>query len=194
MSSSSNPLLVGDLERDVQHAFLDVVQIHHAGQQQRTHFRDGGAHRMTLLAENVPENRRKPVGLEAEPDIAGPFDDKILGLAEFRDAGEVALDVGRKHRNPGPRKSLGHHLQRNGFSGSGGPGDKTVAVCEPERQPGRLFTLSNENFLVAVDRLGIGRRHGIASSRASGVLVNRCRQHTASCKPIETDRRTWRLT
>ena len=111
MSSSSNPLLVGDLERDVQHAFLDVVQIHHAGQQQRTHFRDGGAHRMTLFAENVPENRRKAVGLEVEPDIGCPFDDKILGLAQFRDAGEVALDIGREHRNPGPRKSLGHHLQ-----------------------------------------------------------------------------------
>ena len=77
------PLLVGHLEGDVEHAFLDVVQIHHARQQQRTHFGDGGAHRMALLAEHVPKYRRKLVGLERQAHIAGPLDDKILGLARF---------------------------------------------------------------------------------------------------------------
>ena len=105
------PLLVGDPERDVHHAFLDVVEIHHAGEQQRTHFRNRGAHRMTLLAEHVPKNRRKLVGLEAEFHFAGALDDKVLGLAHLGDAGEVAFDIGREHRNPCARKSFSHHLQ-----------------------------------------------------------------------------------
>ena len=50
-------LLVCDLESDIHHAFLDIVQVHHARQQQRPHFGDGGAHRMALLAEDIPKHR-----------------------------------------------------------------------------------------------------------------------------------------
>ena len=128
MSISVSPLLVGDAERDVEHAFLHVVQIEHARQQQRSHFRDGGAHRMALLAEHVPEHRRELVGLECEAHLAGALDDEILGFADFGDAGEVALDVGGEYRNAGARKSFRHHLQRHGLSGSGGAGDEAVPV------------------------------------------------------------------
>ena len=55
-------LLVGDAEGDVEHALLDVVEIHQARQQQRAHLGDGGADRMALLAEQVPEHTGKLVG------------------------------------------------------------------------------------------------------------------------------------
>ena len=60
------PLLVGDAEADVEHALLHVVEVHQARQQQRTHLGDGGADRMPLLAEQVPEHNRKLVGLIVE--------------------------------------------------------------------------------------------------------------------------------
>ena len=52
------PVVVGDLENERQHARLRLVQIEHARQQQRAHVGDGGADRMALLAENVPEHGR----------------------------------------------------------------------------------------------------------------------------------------
>ena len=51
-------LLVGDAERDVEHAFLHLVEVQQSRQQQRSHFDDGGADRMALLAEQIPEHRR----------------------------------------------------------------------------------------------------------------------------------------
>jgi hypothetical protein len=41
-----------------------------------------------------------------------------------------------------------------------------MAICKRERQPGWLFTLSDENSLIGIGHLVIGRSHGIASSRA----------------------------
>ena len=124
---------------------------------------------MALFAEYVPKHRRKLVGLEREPDVAGAFDDKILGLADFGDARKVSLDVGCENRDAGARKSLSHHLQRHGFSGSGGAGNKAVTISERERQPHRLFALANEDLRISVGQLVVGRRHAIASLRASGV-------------------------
>src|ERR1700730_2119874 len=114
---------------------------------------------MTLLAEYIPKHRRKLVGLEGETHFAGPLEDKILGLAHLGDAGEVSLDIGREYRNARTRKSLGHHLQRNGFSGSGGAGDQTMVICERERQPGGLFTLADENLLFGIGHLVVGCSH-----------------------------------
>src|SRR5258708_31091453 len=99
---------------------------------------------MALLAEHVPKHGRKLVGLEGETHVAGPFDDKVFGLTDLGDAREVSFDIGREHGNTGTRKSLGHHLQRDGFSSSGGAGDEAMAICKPERQPGRLLTLADE--------------------------------------------------
>src|SRR4029077_10310771 len=74
--------------------------------------------------------------------------------------------VGCEHRNACARKSFGHHLQRDGFSGPGGTGDEAVTIGKSERQPGRLFSLADENLLVSVDRPSFGSRHCIAFSRA----------------------------
>ena len=98
------PLLVGDAEADVEHALLHLVEIEQPRQQQRSHLRDGGADRMALLAEQVPEHDRELVGLVVEAEALGARDEGLLGLARRGDAGEIALDVGGEHRNAGARK------------------------------------------------------------------------------------------
>ena len=54
--------VVGNAEDDVQDAGLGVVQTHQAGQQLRTHARNGGADGVSLLAVNVEKADR--TGLE----------------------------------------------------------------------------------------------------------------------------------
>jgi hypothetical protein len=51
-------LVVGDLEHQVQHPGLGLVERQHARQQQRAHVADGGAHRVTLFAKHVPQRGR----------------------------------------------------------------------------------------------------------------------------------------
>ncbi len=131
------PLLVGDAERDVEHALLHVVEVHHPRQQQRPHLGDGGAHRMTLLAEHVPEHGGKFVGLVGEAHVLGALDQRILGLADRGDARQIALDVGGEHRHAGPRQAFSEDLQRNGLAGAGCAGDEAVAIGKCQRKQGR---------------------------------------------------------
>ena len=51
-------VVVGDLERERQDAFLRLVQVEEPRQQQRTHVGDRRADRMALLAPDVPERDR----------------------------------------------------------------------------------------------------------------------------------------
>ena len=63
--------LVGDLEGDIERAFLGFRKPHEPRQQQRPHFGDRGADRMTLLAEQVPEDgRRRLEAVVVEADLA----------------------------------------------------------------------------------------------------------------------------
>ena len=80
-------LLVGNAESDIEYALLHVVEIHHARQQKRPHFRDRRPHRMPLFAENIPEHCRKLIRLERQRHILGALEDEILCLAGFGDAG-----------------------------------------------------------------------------------------------------------
>ena len=137
-------------------------------------------------SQNTVENWS---GWKVEAHIAGPLDDEILGLADFGDARQVALDVGREHRNAGARKSFGHHLQRDGLSGSGRAGDETVAICKRQRQPGRLLALADENLLVGIGQscCRMSPSHRLFA-RIEGSVAKR-HHYTASCKPIETGQR-----
>src|SRR5215475_9143512 len=60
------PLLIGNAERDIENAFLSVVELQEPRQQQWSHLRDGRADGMSLLAKNVPENHRVLVRLIGE--------------------------------------------------------------------------------------------------------------------------------
>jgi hypothetical protein len=101
---------------------------------------------MSSLAENVPEYRRKLVRLESKTHVAGPLEDEILAFSHLRDARKVSLDVGCEYGNAGTRKTFGHHLQRYGFSGSGGAGDQAMPIGKSERQPRGLFSLPMKIF------------------------------------------------
>ena len=50
------PRVVGDLEREVQNAFLRVVQLQQPREQQRAQIRHRRANRVAALAEHVPEH------------------------------------------------------------------------------------------------------------------------------------------
>ena len=93
------PLIVGDAEGDIEHAFLRFVETKQTRQQQRSHFRDGGADRVALLAIEVPEHSREFVRLVFDPQILGALDERFLGLADRRNAGQIAFDVGGKDRD-----------------------------------------------------------------------------------------------
>ncbi|MGY3648255.1 hypothetical protein ACVWW2_003546 [Bradyrhizobium sp. LM4.3] len=149
------PVVVGDAEGDVEHAFLHVVQVEHACKQQRAHFRDGRPHRVALLAEYVPEHRRELVGLECQPHLGGALEDEVFGFANLGDAGEVTLDVGGEDRNAGARKSFRHDLQRHRLAGSRCTRDEAVAIGERQRQPRLLVSLADEDLVVGVAELTV---------------------------------------
>ena len=83
---------------------------------------------MALLAEHVPEHRRKLVGLECETHLLGALEDEILCLANFGNPRQVTLDIGSKHRNTGAGKALRHYLQRYRLAGSCRAGDKAMPI------------------------------------------------------------------
>ena len=51
-------VVVGDLEHQLQHAGLCIVEVEQAGEQHRPHVRDRRAHRVALRAGNIPEGHR----------------------------------------------------------------------------------------------------------------------------------------
>ncbi len=144
-------VLVGIVEEDVDHAFLGLVEIHQAGEQQRPHLGDGGADGVALLAEEVPEDHGELVGVPVETDLLGAFEDEGLFLAHGGDAGEVTLDVGGEDRDAGRGEPLGEDLQRHRLAGAGGAGDQAVAVAELQRKPFLLGALAEEEGVVGHD-------------------------------------------
>ena len=122
------PLLVGNAEGNVEDAFLHIVQLQQAGQQQRPHFRNGRAHGMALLAEQVPEDHRKFIGLIGHANVGGTLHEGRLAVADHGNAGQVALHVGRKDSDARVGKSLCQNLKSHRLAGARGACDKTVTI------------------------------------------------------------------
>ncbi len=80
------PVLVGDVEGDRQNAFLHVVQLQQAREQQRPHLRDGGADGVTLLAEQIPEDHRRRGGRQDEVHRCGAGQHLFVGRSRDGDA------------------------------------------------------------------------------------------------------------
>ncbi len=72
-------IVVGDLEGEVEHARLGVVEFEHAAEQDRPDLRHRGADRMALFAEQVPEDHRR----------------RLVGEAVDAERGHALADAGR---------------------------------------------------------------------------------------------------
>ena len=147
--------VVGDLEHQVEHAGLGLVEREHACQQQRTHVADGCAHRVARLAEHIPQRGR--AGLRGgRTDVA--FRQRCRQLRRnapsLADARQVTLDIGHEHRHADLGEVLSQGLQRDCLAGACGAGDQTVAVG----QRGQQFTS---------DVAALGDEQGIGHERRS---------------------------
>ncbi len=141
-------LLVGDAERDVEHAFLRVVEIEQAREQQRPHLGDRRPHPVALLAEQVPEHHRKAVRHVIDADFLGALDEGLLAGAGGSDAREVALDVGCEDRDARVGEAFGQHLQRDRLAGARRAGDEAVPVGEPQIESFRLGAFADKDLAV----------------------------------------------
>ncbi len=190
------PLLVGDAEADVEHALLHLVEVHQPREQQWPHLGDGGAHRVTLSAEQVPEDHRELIGLVGEAERLGAADESLLGLAALRDPRKIALDVGGKDRHTGAREALRQHLQGHRLSGAGCAGHQPVPVGERERQIFGLCALAYEDLSVLVDLCHCRAswpqsRPSITcdySRRLAGAVNRRACGRGARCRPARPER------
>ncbi|EWS53394.1 hypothetical protein X551_03818 [Methylibium sp. T29] len=143
-------VVVGDLEHQRQHALLGLVEREHAAQQQRAHVGHGGAHRVALGAEHVPQGGRAGErGRQVQAAVLQHLGELVVHAAGLGDTGQVALHVGQKDRHADLRELLGQRLQRDGLAGAGGPGDQPVAVGQGGQQ--RAFDLA-----VLGDQQGFG--------------------------------------
>jgi hypothetical protein len=137
------PLVVGDLEGEREHALLDVVQVEHPGEQDRPHLGHGGPQRVPLLAEDVPEDHRRPRRLQGHTEPLHPLEHLLVGLGGQRHAGEVPLHVGEEDRDADAGEPLGQDAEGDGLSGPGGPGDQAVPVGHHREQRQGLVPLGD---------------------------------------------------
>jgi hypothetical protein len=93
-------VVVGDLEHQVEHARLGLVQVEHAAQQQRAHVGDRGAHRVALLAKHVPQRGRGRRRVRASRPRSFSTGQLVGDAAGLADAGQVALDVAMNTGTP----------------------------------------------------------------------------------------------
>ena len=135
--------LVGDTEHDVEYTVLRLVQLEQAAKQLRAHLRDGGTHRVALLAEHVVETDGATLEfgiLDAE--LRQALLDEAAHLSYLGDAAEVSLHIGHKAGHACLAECLGHHLQGDGLTCTCGTRDESVAVghltCDTERSVGAV--------------------------------------------------------
>ena len=103
---------------------------------------------MALLAEQIPEHHRgSGVIVVGDADFGGALAGPSGGVAALhRHAGDVALDVRKKHRDAFTAKALGERLQGDGLAGAGSAGDQPVAIGALEDQRlGSLLAFPDEN-------------------------------------------------
>ena len=155
-------VVVGDLEHQVQHAGLRLVQRQHACQQQRAHVGDGGAHRVAGCSPNTSHSVAGQVtGSGGRPQAAFLQDGGQLGAdaAGLGDAGEVALHVGHEDRHAELAEVLGQGLQRDGLAGAG-----WAPVIRPWRLA-RAGSSSQKTSPRWATRMGSGMRAPALSDR-----------------------------
>ncbi len=121
------------MEGDVDHPFLNLVEVEQAGQQQRPHLADRGADRVALFAEQIPElHRRRVIAPVGHADVGSAGGKGLVHsggrVARHGEAGEVALHVGHECGDADRRQALDNALQGDGLAGSGRAGNEAVAI------------------------------------------------------------------
>jgi hypothetical protein len=93
----------GQLENNVEHASLCIVEIEHAAKERRTDLAHGGSHRMSEFPVKIPqEHRRGVVGIVRNADVGYPLADFLVRSTSDRKTSHVALDVGHEDRHAQP--------------------------------------------------------------------------------------------
>ena len=130
--------LVGEVEDENQRRRLGLVRVHHLGQELRPERRDGGAHR---YARAVPAEGQEGDGVPGrrpvETELGCARRHPLVGHTRLQEATEVALHVGREHRDAHGRQLFGHELQRLGLARPRRPGDQSVAIAHRGRELNR---------------------------------------------------------
>ena len=90
-------VVVGDLEHQIQHAGLGLVEFQHARQQQRAHVGNGRAHRVPHLTEGVPESHREGlIRVVAQVKFLHPLGNLGIAAAGLRNAGQITFHIGHE--------------------------------------------------------------------------------------------------
>jgi hypothetical protein len=146
-------LLVGDLEDDVEHALLGLVELQQAGHQHRPDLAHRGADGMALLAEQVPVGDREgAAGIAIDRELLRPLDRAWIVAALLADACEITLHVGHEHRHAEGGETLGDGLQRHRLAGAGGAGNQPVPVAELQQQVLIGVACAHEDRLVVAQQ------------------------------------------
>src|SRR5262249_54413309 len=139
-------LIIGDFEHDGENTGLCVIQVEETGQQQRTHFGNGGAHGVSLLTEHVPkyDGTRRKVQVSEFKLFRALKNARVLasGLTQ---TGKIAFHIRKKYRRPTLAETLGELLQCNGFTRARRPGNKPVAVGHSRKKIRVVAVLCHEN-------------------------------------------------
>ena len=85
------PGVVGDLEREIQHAFLRVVQLQKPREQQRAQIGHRRANRVAALAEHVPEHDGAGFVAKLDAERRGALRDLRVAAAGGGEPGQIAL-------------------------------------------------------------------------------------------------------
>ncbi len=153
------PLLISDVENDIEHTFLRFIQPEQPRDEQRPHLGDRRTHGMPSLSEYVPEHHRESVRRDFETKFLGPLDHSRLIRPRFREPAEVALHVGEKYRDADRGEILRQHTKRDRLARTRRPGDQPVAIGHLREEIHFGGTLRNKEWIDGHDHESdMGRR------------------------------------
>ncbi len=139
--------VVGQLERDLQHTGLGIVELQDAPEQARAYLADRSAHGMAGLTVEIPEHDGTGLGRVAlDPDLGHTLVELLVGGARHGQARDITLHVGHEHRHAQTREAFCQHHQGDGLAGAGGARHQAMAVTILGQQMNGLLTLADENL------------------------------------------------
>ena len=104
---------------------------------------------MAKFAVDVPEHDRVCGWRPIDTELVDTLLYVLVHGAGLGHAGNVALDVGKKHRNTELREAFRHDHEADGLAGTGRAGHHAVTVCVAGVQPDRLVALANQDLVHA---------------------------------------------